>query len=249
MSIVASLLVATVCAAPPAPAPPGPWRWPLTPVPVVLRGFQPPALPWGSGHRGVDLAAVPAQPVYAAGAGRVTYAARLAGRGVVAITHDATSALRTSYLPVTPSVRLGSAVTAGTQIGVIEGGADHCAPRLCLHWGLLRGQTYLDPVSLLCRPPVRLLPIWSPPPPLPQKHPAVAAPDSHRTTGMTLTSAGEVGGGAVAGMLLAFALAFLWGQFRHRRRRRLPPDVIDLARERLRRRSRSHPSTSDGSSA
>ena len=35
------------------PARPG--VWPLRPRPVVVSGFDPPAAPWGSGHRGVDL--------------------------------------------------------------------------------------------------------------------------------------------------------------------------------------------------
>src|SRR3712207_6926505 len=30
--------------------------WPLRPRPEVVRGFDPPDVRWGSGHRGVDLA-------------------------------------------------------------------------------------------------------------------------------------------------------------------------------------------------
>jgi Membrane proteins related to metalloendopeptidases len=101
-----------------------PWRWPLVPHPQVLRGFSPPALPWGPGHRGVDLAARPGQPVYAAGAGLVSYAARLSGRGVIAIIHD--RVLRTTYLPVLPSVRPGRRVAAGDRIGVVEDLHGHC---------------------------------------------------------------------------------------------------------------------------
>ena len=33
------------------------WSWPLSPRPAVLRAFDPPARPWLSGHRGVDLRA------------------------------------------------------------------------------------------------------------------------------------------------------------------------------------------------
>jgi hypothetical protein len=150
----------------PSTVPGASWRWPLDPRPQVLRGFSPPALPWGPGHRGVDLAAWAGQPVYAAGAGLVSYAARLSGRGVIAIVHG--PALRTTYLPVRPSVRPGRRVAAGDRIGVVEDRHDHCGPRPCLHWGLLRGPAYLDPLSLVRPVQVRLLPIWGVPPVAPR---------------------------------------------------------------------------------
>ncbi|MCW2947105.1 MAG: peptidase family, partial [Actinoallomurus sp.] len=142
----------------PSPVPGGPrWQWPLRPPPRVLRGFDPPAHPWEAGHRGVDLAARPGQPVYAAGPGRVTYARDLAGRGVVTVVHGT---LRTTYLPVKPSVRTGQVVAAGARLGVLEGVLGHCGQSSCLHWGLLRGVSYLDPLTLLGQGPVRLLPWW-----------------------------------------------------------------------------------------
>ncbi|MBW8486025.1 M23 family metallopeptidase [Actinomadura parmotrematis] len=126
-------------------------------MPDVVRVFAPPIAPWAPGHRGVDLAGRAGQPVYAAGSGQVSYAGRLAGRGVVAITHGR---LRTTYLPVRPAVGVGREVAAGTRIGVLEGAAPpHCgAP--CLHWGLRKGASYLDPLTLV-RPEVRLLPWWA----------------------------------------------------------------------------------------
>ncbi|WP_460352449.1 M23 family metallopeptidase [Actinoallomurus acanthiterrae] len=138
------------------------WQWPLRPPPPVLRRFDPPAHPWEAGHRGVDLAAPPGRPVFATGAGRVTFAHDLAGRGVVTITHGA---LRTTYLPVRPVVRPGQIVAAGARIGVVEAVLGHCGQESCLHWGLLRGGSYLDPLSLLGLGPVRLLPWWHAPPP------------------------------------------------------------------------------------
>jgi len=143
-----------------SPASSGSWQWPLRPVPTVLRGFSPPAVPWGPGHRGVDLLARPGQPVHAAGAGRVSFAGRIAGYGVVAITHGH---LRTTYLPVVPSVRAGRQVPAGAVLGVLQDLPGHCGLRHCLHWGLRHGSQYLDPLSLLHRG-VRLLPYWSPAP-------------------------------------------------------------------------------------
>ncbi|MFC5754112.1 M23 family metallopeptidase [Actinomadura rugatobispora] len=202
------------------------WRWPLgPPAPQVVRTFSPPPQPWGPGHRGVDLAARPGQPVYAAGAGRVSYAGHLAGRGVVAITHGA---LRTTYLPVRPIVQAGHDVRAGSRIGTVEPSA-HC-PAPCLHWGLLRGHAYLDPINLV-RPEVRLLPHW----PTPSPQPETPRPTSSSTE-MGLRDATTAGSGALAGMLFAFTLMSLW---RHGRPRRpLPPGVIDLTRERRERRLR-----------
>lgn len=133
------------------------WRWPLRPPPRILRPFDPPAHPWEAGHRGTDLAARPGQPVYAAGAGRVGFARDLAGRGVVTVVHGR---LRTTYLPVRPTVRAGQRVQAGARIGVVEDVLGHCGPSVCLHWGLRAGVTYFDPLTLLGRGPVRLLPWW-----------------------------------------------------------------------------------------
>ncbi|GAA3295500.1 hypothetical protein GCM10020295_22850 [Streptomyces cinereospinus] len=79
----------------------------------------------------------------------------MAGKGVVSVelTGTGTPPLRTTYEPVRAAVRAGDEVAAGQVIGHVEPGGSHCtAP--CLHWGLRRAGTYLDPLSLL---PPRLL--------------------------------------------------------------------------------------------
>ena len=114
----------------------------------MLRRFAVGPQPWSPGHRGVDLAGAPGQAVVSAGAGTVTFAGVVAGRGVVAVAHS--GGLRTTYEPVTAEVRAGDAVAAGAPLGVLVTGS-HCATT-CLHWGALRGKVYLDPLSLL-RPP------------------------------------------------------------------------------------------------
>ncbi|MFI9576941.1 M23 family metallopeptidase [Microbispora rosea] len=135
------------------------WRWPLSGPARPMRRFDPPPQRWLAGHRGVDLAARPGEKVVAAGPGTVGLAERVAGRGVVTIAHP--DGLRTTYLPVRALVRPGDAVAAGQVIGVVEEvAAAHCtAP--CLHWGLLRGRLYLDPLLLFGRGQVRLLPRWA----------------------------------------------------------------------------------------
>jgi murein DD-endopeptidase MepM/ murein hydrolase activator NlpD len=133
------------------------WRWPLTPRPAVLRGFAPPAQRWLPGHRGVDLAGQPGQPVLAAGPGRVTFASVLAGRGVVVVSHGA---VRTTYQPVLATAPVGTVVRAGDQIGRLDVAGGHCrAEAPCLHWGVLRGRAYLDPLALVWGGHVRLLPL------------------------------------------------------------------------------------------
>ncbi|MGH3332331.1 MAG: peptidoglycan DD-metalloendopeptidase family protein [Nocardioidaceae bacterium] len=132
--------------------------WPLDPEPEVVGGFAPPAERWGSGHRGVDLLGRQGQPVRAARAGRVTFAGMLAGRGVVVVSHGHT---RTTYEPVTAVRRVGDQVEAGDRIGVLQTFGSHCWPRTCLHWGLVDGETYLDPLSLLGAGEIRLLPLFS----------------------------------------------------------------------------------------
>ena len=151
-----TLAVLTLAALPPAP----PAAWPLQPRPEIVRGFELPAKPWLPGHRGVDLAGRIGQPVLAATPGRVTYAGRLAGRGVVTIT---TGPRRTTYEPVVPEVAVGATVTTGTVIGRLSAAGSHCLPRACLHWGLLQGKRYLNPLTLLPRRPIRLLPLTAQP--------------------------------------------------------------------------------------
>ncbi|MEW2579522.1 murein hydrolase activator EnvC family protein [Streptomyces syringium] len=177
-------------AAPPA----GPGRavgdraWPVGGArgarPLVVRGWDPPPEPWKAGHRGVDLAAGPGQPVRAAAPGTITFAGPVAGRPVLVVELSGTGdpPLRTTYEPVRASARVGDRVAAGEVIGVLADGPllSHCrsgvggvpAPAGCLHWGLRRGEAYLDPLSLLPphmlrRAPSRLLPLTGAFPPLP----------------------------------------------------------------------------------
>ncbi|MGW2820890.1 peptidoglycan DD-metalloendopeptidase family protein [Streptomyces sp. NPDC001443] len=144
--------------APPGPSGPVPALarvWPVGLRPRVLRGWEPPATDYGPGHRGADLAAEPGVPVRAVAAGRVSFAGRVAGRGVVAVELTGTGEppLRTTYEPVRPSVAKGDLLSAADQVGTVEATGGHC-PVGCVHWGLLRGRDYLDPLSLL---PPRLL--------------------------------------------------------------------------------------------
>lgn len=130
--------------------------WPLQPRPEVARGFDPPGSLWGPGHRGVDLRGHVGQPVHAAAPGRITFASGLAGRGVVVVDHGD---VRTTYEPVVAALRVGTPVARGQVIGHLSVTGSHCFPVACLHWGLRRGEQYLDPLLLVGQGPVRLLPL------------------------------------------------------------------------------------------
>ena len=133
------------------------WSWPLDPAPEVARRFDPPDQPWLPGHRGVDLRAVVGQAVHSPTGGTVTYAGTLAGRGVVVVTHA--NGLRSTFEPVSSTVDVGAVVAQGDSVGTVSAEGGHCGPATCLHWGVLRGRTYLDPLAFVGRGRIVLLPL------------------------------------------------------------------------------------------
>lgn len=200
-----------VLSAAPATAAPRPgFGWPLPGTPSVERVFLPPATAYGPGHRGVDLSASLGQLVLAAGPGRVTYAGLLAGRGVVTVTHP--GGLRTTYEPVIATAKIGDLVTHGSVLGRLSVGHGGCRRVTCLHWGLLRGQVYLDPLWLLAGGPMRLLPLTGTGVPLsgtvrlraglrplPEPDPRSPEPSSQATATRAATGAAALAGGALLG--------------------------------------------------
>ncbi|WP_017177017.1 M23 family metallopeptidase [Actinomyces timonensis] len=131
--------------------------WPTGGPVAVVEGFDPPAVVWGSGHRGVDLALAAGSPVRAAGAGTVAFAGMVAGRPVVSIDHA--GGIRTTYEPVEASVSAGEAVSAGQVIGTLAPG--HRSDGVdALHWGARTGKkSYINPLRLLRPPVIRLKPV------------------------------------------------------------------------------------------
>ncbi len=144
-------------AEPAAPATTALWSAPL-PEAAVTRPFDHLPHRYAAGHRGVDLAGAPGAPVLAAGDGIVAFAGMVAGRPVVSVDHP--GGLRTTYEPVAASVGGGQAVARGSPLGVLMAGHAGCPVAACLHWGLRRGEDYLDPMGLVAPPRIRLLPLY-----------------------------------------------------------------------------------------
>jgi murein DD-endopeptidase MepM/ murein hydrolase activator NlpD len=155
------LFAAAISLAAPASADGDRLDWPLRPRPAVVQMFDAPSPDWKPGHRGVDLAGTPGQPVFAAAGGTVVFAGELAGRPVVSIAHP--GGLRTSYEPVVASVRAGRRVDAGATLGQLQAGHPGCPASACLHWGAMWGPAsradYVDPLGLLASTPIRLKPV------------------------------------------------------------------------------------------
>lgn len=125
---------------------------PISPA-LVDRPFDYLDAPWDAGHRGVDLLGTTGMTIRSARDGTVIYAGTLVDRSVISIEHP--DGLRSTYLPVIPTVTVGDEVEAGDPIGTLDG--SHCGYP-CLHWGLKRGDVYYDPMSLLQPVQVRLYP-------------------------------------------------------------------------------------------
>ena len=160
LSLGVAAIPVTASATPPAEA----WRWPLPGTPVVARPFQRPPHPWAAGHRGVDLAAAPGTVVLAAGAGVVSFAGYVAGVGVVAVVHP--GGLRTTYEPVAPEISAGAVVCARATDRPPAARATATAgrPAGACTGGCCGASDYLDPLTLVRRGPVRLLPLVGAPP-------------------------------------------------------------------------------------
>ncbi len=122
----------------------------------ILRRFQMGESDWSPGHRGVDLAGIEGQQVVSPESGVVSWVGRINGVPMMSIQHP--DGTRSTFQPVTTSLATGAVVFAGQPVAILVTG--HCdGSDVCLHWGVRRGETYLDPLVWLGgdTPRVRLL--------------------------------------------------------------------------------------------
>jgi murein DD-endopeptidase MepM/ murein hydrolase activator NlpD len=132
----------------------GAFDWPVAKPVQVVREFDLPAEPWLAGHRGVDLFAPNGSTVLAPAAGTVSFNGWIVDRDVLVIKHGE---LASTLEPVQSDLAVGDAVGQGSAVGTVAAGqAQHCPD--CLHWGVRRGEQYLDP-TLLVNPRPRAV-LW-----------------------------------------------------------------------------------------
>ncbi|XTR51947.1 peptidoglycan DD-metalloendopeptidase family protein [Pseudarthrobacter sp. So.54] len=89
--------------------------------------------------------------------GTVSFAGVVVDRPVITIDHG--DGLRSSFEAVRSTLEAGAAVRVGDVLGWIEPG--HCLPGPCVHWGVRRGGTYVNPLAFVTdlRPSVLLPPL------------------------------------------------------------------------------------------
>lgn len=128
----------------------GTWAWPV--VGPVVRGFDPPEDPYGSGHRGIDIVAPLGTPILAPEAAVVAFAGSVGGELFLTLDHG--GGLRSSYSWLSARlVREGDVVPRGAVIGLT--GAGHPGSVVAhLHLGVRLDGAYVDPLAYLGPAPV-----------------------------------------------------------------------------------------------
>jgi murein DD-endopeptidase MepM/ murein hydrolase activator NlpD len=144
--LVLSLVLSVLSVAPAIPAfASGTWTWPVS-GPVV-RAFDPPGTPYGSGHRGIDIAAPVGTVVRAPATGVVTFAGSVGGRLFVTIDHGGGLLSTCSFLSGL-IVRKGDVVVQGQPIALSGSGhVGDISPDV--HLGVRLAGQYVDPMDYL----------------------------------------------------------------------------------------------------
>jgi murein DD-endopeptidase MepM/ murein hydrolase activator NlpD len=143
--LVASLAVGLVTAAPASPALAAGWLWPV--AGPVIQGFDPPASPYGSGHRGIDIATSVGTTVVAPAGGTVTFAGPVGGNLFMTIDHG--GGLESTYSWLSAFiVRKGAVVSRGQPIAR-TGWGHPSSPIPHLHLGVKLLDVYVDPMDYL----------------------------------------------------------------------------------------------------
>ena len=139
-----SVLAAVVLWQAPASASGG-WQWPIKGP--ILRGYDPPDSPYGSGHRGIDIGAPVGTPVVSPAAGKVTFAGKVGGHLFVTLDHGGGVSSTYSWL-TSIAVHKGAVVAAGDVVA--HSGAGHPGDvKPSLHMGVKLNGAYVDPLDYL----------------------------------------------------------------------------------------------------
>lgn len=123
----------------------GTWSWPV--LGPVIRAFDPPDSPYGSGHRGIDVAVPVGTPVLAPAPGVVAFAGFVGGHLFVSVDHGAGTVSTYSWLSAR-RVSKGDVVARGDPLGLTgTGHPGSLVPHL--HFGVKVDGEYADPLSFL----------------------------------------------------------------------------------------------------
>jgi hypothetical protein len=132
----------------------------------IVRGYDPPDSPYGSGHRGIDIAAPIGSVVLAPDGGVVTFAGKVGGRLFLTIDHGGGVTSTCSWL-TSVLVRKNDRVVRDQPVATTGWGhTDLTVPHL--HFGVRLDGAYVDPLAYLGVPSVstmiRLAPLDAPAP-------------------------------------------------------------------------------------
>jgi murein DD-endopeptidase MepM/ murein hydrolase activator NlpD len=123
----------------------GDWTWPI--AGPIVRGYDPPQDPYGSGHRGIDIGAPAGTVVVAPAPGTVTFAGTVAGYLFLTIDHGRGVSSTYSWLAAL-LVHEGDVVTRGEPIA--RSGYGHPGDTVdSLHMGVKLDGAYVDPLDYL----------------------------------------------------------------------------------------------------
>jgi murein DD-endopeptidase MepM/ murein hydrolase activator NlpD len=145
--LLIAIVLAGLATAPVAPhaRAAGDWTWPVTGV--LLRGFDPPDSPYGSGHRGIDIAGSPGTIVIAPADGVVTFAGSVGGRLFLTIDHGGGLESTYSWLDAV-LVQRNDLVRRGDPVA--RSGWGHTGALIPhLHLGVRLADVYVDPLEYL----------------------------------------------------------------------------------------------------
>jgi len=146
------LTVLLIALAAPARASDQEWSPPVN-GPIV-RGYEPPAGPFGPQHIGIDYGVPPGTPVRAAGDGVVVFAGLVGRSKSVAIEHP--GARRTTYAYLRRiAVTAGKPVSRGDVLGFSGGTGPRHGPEV-VHFGYRVNGRPHDPALLFDRPRPRI---------------------------------------------------------------------------------------------
>lgn len=131
----------------------GGWAWPVSGPVSLPFGVEYTGSGGSNVHGGLDIDGRAGDPVRACVEGEVVFSGRVpSGEGAqtVAVTVLTADGLRVTYLPLaTATARKGLRVQAGDTLGTLADGGDRSITDVHLHLGVRRGETRLDPSTLL----------------------------------------------------------------------------------------------------